>query len=89
MTVIRSAAAEDAARLLEIYGYYVSDTAVSFEIDVPDAEEFCRRIEHTLERDPYLVAPPMPNPPPMPPNPPIPPPWRWGSRSVLSRVAFP
>lgn len=56
MTVIRSAAAEDAARLLEIYGYYVRDTAVSFEIDVPDAEEFRRRIEHTLERDPYLVA---------------------------------
>lgn len=56
MTVIRPAAAEDAGRLLEIYGYYVRDTAVSFEIDVPDEEEFRRRIEHTLERDPYLVA---------------------------------
>ena len=53
---IRSAAPEDAERLLEIYAYYVEHTAVSFEGDVPTAEEFRGRIEKTLRAYPYLVA---------------------------------
>ena len=56
MPVIRSAAAEDAERLLEIYTYYVTDTAVSFEIDVPSPGAFRARIERILDRDPYLVV---------------------------------
>ena len=52
---IRSAVPSDAERLSEIYAYYVTNTAVSFEYEVPTAAEFCRRIEHTLERYPYLV----------------------------------
>lgn len=52
---IRSATPEDAGRLLEIYAYYVSNTAVTFEYDVPTPEEFRRRIENTLARYPYLV----------------------------------
>ena len=53
---IRSAALSDATRLLEIYGWYVEHTAISFEYETPSLEEFTRRIAHTLERYPYLVA---------------------------------
>ena len=56
MLEIRSAAANDAARLLEIYGYYVEKTAISFELETPSAEEFRERIRKTLEKYPYLVA---------------------------------
>ena len=53
--MIRSATENDAERLLEIYSYYVKDTAISFEYDVPDLEGFRERIRHTLEKYPYLV----------------------------------
>lgn len=53
---IRTASVNDANNLLEIYGYYVENTAVTFEYDVPTLEEFQNRISHTLEKYPYLVA---------------------------------
>ena len=53
--IIRSASTEDAERLLEIYAYYVKNTAVSFEYEVPSHEEFENRIAATLEKYPYLV----------------------------------
>lgn len=53
--IIRSAETKDAERLLEIYGYYVENTAISFEIETPSSEEFRSRIENTLKRYPYLV----------------------------------
>ena len=53
--MIRMATKEDAGRLLEIYGYYVRDTAVTFEYDVPSLTEFKDRIAATLEKYPYLV----------------------------------
>ena len=53
--LIRSAAEKDAGRLLEIYGYYVENTAVSFEYEVPSVHEFRERIAHTREKYPYLV----------------------------------
>ena len=53
--MIRIAREEDAERLLEIYRYYVTDTAITFEYEVPSEEEFRGRIRHTLERYPYLV----------------------------------
>ena len=53
--MIRSAVPEDAERLLEIYAYYVSHTAISFEYEPPSAAEFRRRIENTLRQYPYLV----------------------------------
>ena len=40
MIKIREATTEDAARLVEIYSYYVLNTAVSFEYEVPSVEEF-------------------------------------------------
>ena len=52
---IRSAEPDDAGRLLEIYEYYVLNTAITFEYDVPSAEEFRSRIDNTLKRYPYLV----------------------------------
>ena len=54
--IIRMAEASDARELLEIYGPYVENTAISFEYEVPSVEEFSRRIEKTLKFYPYLVA---------------------------------
>lgn len=54
--VLRVAEPADAAALLEIYGPYVRDTAITFEYDVPTEAEFAARIAHTLQRYPYLVA---------------------------------
>ena len=52
---IRSADPEDTVRLLEIYGYYVRNTAISFEYEVPSAEEFTNRIRNTRRNYPWLV----------------------------------
>ncbi len=52
---IRSAKPNDAKELLGIYSYYVENTAITFEYDVPSVEEFAGRIEKTLKRYPYLV----------------------------------
>ena len=53
---IRTASPDDAAALLAIYAPYVRETAITFEYEVPSTEEFARRITHTLEKYPYLVA---------------------------------
>ncbi len=53
---IRPVTPDDAPALAEIYGYYVKNTAVSFEYDPPSAGEFRGRIAHTLEKYPYLSA---------------------------------
>lgn len=53
--LIRSATPDDAGRLLEIYSYYVENTAITFEIYVPSADDFKNRIAKTLTRYPYLV----------------------------------
>lgn len=53
---IRTATIEDAEELLGIYAYYIKNTAVTFEYEVPSVEEFQGRISHILEHYPYLVA---------------------------------
>ena len=53
---IRSANPEDAKELLKIYAYYVTDTAISFETEVPSEEEFKVRIEEVLKSYPFIVA---------------------------------
>lgn len=53
---LRLARPADAPALLAIYAPYVEQTAITFEYDVPPAEEFARRIEDTLKKYPYLVA---------------------------------
>ena len=40
MIVVRDAVLEDAERILEIYDYYVKNTAISFEYDTPSLAEF-------------------------------------------------
>ncbi len=56
MVEIRSARLDDAERILEIYDYYVTSTAVSFEYETPSLDEFKRRMEKTMENYPYLVV---------------------------------
>ena len=53
---IRFAKPEDVKELLKIYAYYVTDTAISFETEVPSEEEFKLRIEEVLKSYPYIVA---------------------------------
>lgn len=53
---IRQATPSDAEGIRGIYSHYVTDTAVSFEFEVPSEEEFRRRIVNTLKKYPYLVA---------------------------------
>ena len=53
---IRYATVDDAERLLQIYSYYVEETAISFEIKVPTLTNFRARITQTLKKFPYLVA---------------------------------
>ena len=51
---IRPVSTADSQALLDIYRPYVEHTAITFEYEVPTAEEFTRRIRHTLKRYPYL-----------------------------------
>ena len=53
---IKMAKISDAEKLLEIYAPYVTDTAVTFEYEVPLISEFADRIAHTLQKYPYLAA---------------------------------
>ena len=56
MTVtIRNAEIEDAERILEIYAYYVINTAITFEYEVPPLEEFRERMRNTMKKYPYIV----------------------------------
>ena len=56
MITFRIAKVEDASRILEIYAYYVENTAVSYEYDVPALSEFTERIRNILVKYPYIVA---------------------------------
>lgn len=53
---IRDATLDDAARLVEIYAPYITETAVSFEYEVPSVDEFKERIKNVKEKYPYLVC---------------------------------
>lgn len=54
--IIRSAQLADAKAIQAIYQPYVTETAITFEVDVPTVLEFERRITQTLAHFPYLVA---------------------------------
>lgn len=54
--LLRIAEPGDAEGIQKIYEPYVRNTAVTFEYDVPGAEEFRARMGKTLERYPYIVA---------------------------------
>ncbi|MCR4656675.1 MAG: GNAT family N-acetyltransferase [Lachnospiraceae bacterium] len=53
---VREVQTTDAERLVEIYSYFVKNTAVSFEYMVPSAAEFEKRIIKIKEKYPYLVC---------------------------------
>ena len=47
---------EDAQALLDIYSYYIENTAITFEYDVPTLEEFKSRISSISSKFPYIKA---------------------------------
>lgn len=53
---VRKAELKDISQILDIYSYYVTDTAITFEYDVPDKEAFKRRFEKISGKYPYIVA---------------------------------
>ena len=52
---MRLASPADAAALCAIYAPYVRHTAITFEYTVPSVAEFALRMQHTLERFPYIL----------------------------------
>jgi phosphinothricin acetyltransferase len=54
--IIRLATPEDCDQIAAIYAPYVTETAISFEIEPPGAGELARRIGETLAGYPWLVC---------------------------------
>ncbi len=48
MITVRDATLADAGRILEIYDYYVKNTAITFEYDTPSLDELKKRMEKTM-----------------------------------------
>ncbi len=53
---IRTAKISDAPDILDIYSYYVLNTAVTYEYTVPTITDFQNRMSDVLDFYPYLVA---------------------------------
>lgn len=53
---IEKATEEDVEALLDIYAFYVENTAVSFEYETPSVEEFAGRIRRISAIYPYIKA---------------------------------
>jgi L-amino acid N-acyltransferase YncA len=56
MPSIRLARIEDCPEILGIYGYFVENTAVTFEYEVPTLGEMEGRMKNILLKYPYLVS---------------------------------
>ena len=56
MITIRCALKEDMQELVNIYSYYVENTAITFEYEVPSVEEFTNRYQNVIKKYPYIVA---------------------------------
>lgn len=56
MTKVRLATTDDAAQIIEIYSPNILDAAISFETEVPSAEEMQNRIEMILQKYPWIVC---------------------------------
>jgi L-amino acid N-acyltransferase YncA len=54
--VVRSATVDDAEACAAIYAPYVTDTAITFETEVPTPHEMAARIAKALERHAWFVA---------------------------------
>lgn len=55
MITVRHAVLADAERLLEIFDYYVQNTAIAFEYETPTLEMFTATMRSVMQRYPYLV----------------------------------
>jgi len=53
---IRFATPADTAAVLDIYAPYITQSAISFEYDVPSVAEFAERIRLIQQQFPFLVA---------------------------------
>ena len=53
---IRLATGDDAASILRIYEPYIQHTSLTFEFDVPSAEDFRKRVVSYLKEWPWLVC---------------------------------
>ena len=53
---VRLAVPKDAGQILDIYAYYVENTAISFEEAVPNVQQFSDRIAETTAKYPYIVV---------------------------------
>lgn len=47
-TIIRDVRPDDAEHLVEIYAYYVENTAITFEYEVPSLSEFQNRMKQSI-----------------------------------------
>lgn len=54
--IIRQASLNDVSSIQQIYAYYVHQTAITFEYEVPSVTEMTRRMKETVKKYPYLVA---------------------------------
>lgn len=54
-TQIRLATPEDSAAILDIYKHYILNTAITFEVEVPKAADFRRRVKEILAAYPFLL----------------------------------
>ena len=54
--IIRTVRETDAGQLLDIYGWYVRNTAVTFDYEVPSIEAFTGKMRRIQEKYPYLAA---------------------------------
>ncbi len=53
--MIRDARPEDAPAIAAIYAWYVRETAISFELVPPSADEMRQRMEHITRRYPWIL----------------------------------
>ncbi|HPJ02189.1 MAG TPA: N-acetyltransferase family protein [Candidatus Limiplasma sp.] len=54
-TNIRVATEQDAQFVHDVYGYFVEHTNVTFTTENPSVEAYAEKIEHTLQRYPFLI----------------------------------
>ncbi len=53
--MIRNVTTEDAAKIVEIYDYYVKNTSISFELTTPSVNQMKNRINEYTKKYPWLV----------------------------------
>lgn len=54
--LLQFAKEEDVQEMLDIYGPYVTDTAITFEYEIPDIRNFKNRFETITRQFPWLVV---------------------------------